>query len=483
MKFKKIYLSGLAVAMMSAGFTSCSDFTEVDPKGLNLLETVDQLEMLLNEEYYISTSDHHSISGEMIYEFDPIVTTLNEPSVSRGQILIGWNEANHDSRMADLTASDSFYEDAYGWIGRIANPIISRADEATGDEAKKKQIKCEAYVLRAYMHYLLAMKFAKAYDPATAETELCIPCMDETVDISVPQPQSTMKQVFDGILSDLDKAIEIDGLPNVAVNKMRFNKACLYAVKAHVLMTVQRFDEAEQAAKSALAVSDVVTDYQTLLVDNYAMDMFTGEIIPIQVILRPKVKCEEDYFCNYNELFFNVFMPAFYDGIEDGSVVKDNISTDALMYNGYMMDYPMIGQPAAYDMESYWPNLGLKSTQMYLILAECAILNNNIDEATRNLDIIRVNRIAPDVYTPINGVVTDKAEAIDYLKKTMVGEDFYSVFAFNNRKRWTKLPDFKETYHRTLAGFDEVLTPESSLWVFPFPKNVTSVNTSIKQNY
>ena len=47
---KTRYIVGLFLVGASV-LSSCSDFTEIDQKGMNLLSTTDQLEMLLNQEY------------------------------------------------------------------------------------------------------------------------------------------------------------------------------------------------------------------------------------------------------------------------------------------------------------------------------------------------------------------------------------------------------------------------------------------------
>ena len=54
---KTRYIVGLFLVGASV-LSSCSDFTEIDQKGMNLLSTTDQLEMLLNQEnvFIFSTS-------------------------------------------------------------------------------------------------------------------------------------------------------------------------------------------------------------------------------------------------------------------------------------------------------------------------------------------------------------------------------------------------------------------------------------------
>ena len=162
---KKIIYSLLAVAALT--LSSCEDFTDLQPKGKNLLTTTDQLEMLLNAEVSSCSSDMRQMAGDMIYAYSNIATTISQPVKTRGVIIWTYDEASMD-KMAELTSSDQDYSTFYGYIGTISNPILTKIDEASGSEAAKKQIKCEALALRAYSFYMLINKFAKAYDPSTA---------------------------------------------------------------------------------------------------------------------------------------------------------------------------------------------------------------------------------------------------------------------------------------------------------------------------
>ena len=120
---------------------------------------------------------------------------------------------------------------------------------------------------------------------------------------------------------------------------------------------------------------------------------------------------------------------------------------------------------------------------MYLILAECAIEKGNINEAMGYLDIIRKNRISQDYYHDLKDTVTSKDDAVKHLKKACHGEYVYTVWNFFCRKRWTVLSDYKETFTRELCGKTYTLTPESDLWVFPFPITVMAQNHNLKHNY
>ena len=482
---KKIYII-IAFALMLA---SCEDFTELKPKGKNLLSTTDELELLLNVEYSnFYQFDMYQLTGDLICVTSNIPNLLSAPTPSRAALILTWADDKMDL-MAGLTTSDSDYSQLYGYVGQIANPILSSLEFATGSEAKKAQLRAEALTLRAWCEFLLVNKYAAAYDPSTAETTPGIPYVLEDWDITVPPEQWSVARVYDQILKDCDDAIALDALPETAVNQMRMNKACPVAVKALALIGMQRFDEAEAAAKQVLAVNDAVADYWS---DSYTQQVMCF-MIPTMftpAVYRPQLACEEDLFHTHSVLnFMPLRAPECEAALEGGHSALVRMPTDGMRYN-YMMNQGQMtqgvsGYTTIWDMDasSSWNMYGLKTTHQYLIIAECELRKGNIDEAMRYLDIIRSKRIDPSVYAPLEGTVTDKAEAVAHLKQTALGENVYSVYNFIGRKRWNKLEDMKETLTRTILGQTYTLEPDSPMWIFPFPSNAVDNNPNLHQNY
>ncbi len=477
---KKTLYSLLAVAALM--LTSCEDFTDLQPKGKNLLTTTDQLEMLLNSELRGCGSDMRQMAGDMIYAFSNVATTISQPVKTRNVIIWTYDEANMD-KMAELTTSDNDYSDFYGYIGTIANPILTKIDAATGTDAAKKQLKCEALTLRAWSFYMLVNKYAKAYNPTTAASTPGIILMTEDKDIQTAQPKSTVEEVYTQILKDINEAIELDGLPDVAVNKMRFNKPAAYAVKALTLLNMQKWDEAEEAAKQALAINSAVNDYNSSY-QGTIQGLIGGTY---SVINRDKKGTDEDYFLNGDLEFYNAYTPTTMANFEEGHAYKEKMGNMNMAYD-YLMDAgeSMLGESGfnfTYDLNSLWNNGGLRSTQMYLAIAECETHKGNYDTAMEYLDKVRVNRIDPAKYQPLKGTVSTEADAIAHVKQVTMNEDIYSVNIFIDKKRWNQLDDWKQDYSRTLAGKTYTIKPDSKMWVFPFPMSVMNNNDKITQNY
>lgn len=459
--------------------TSCSDFTDIDPKGKNLLSTTADLELLLNAEYSIRPVTMQEICGDVIYSLDPLTTTLNPPVKTSFSIIAGWDEDGHENKLPELTASDDLYAACYEYIGRIANPILAKIDEAEGPEADRLAIKAEALVIRAYFHYLAVQKFAPAYDKSTAASTVALSYVKEDQDIKQPTVPVSLEEFYTNIIADLDAAISLNALPEVPLNRMRFGLGAAYAVKAHALMAMQEPGLAAVEAQNALDVNNTVANYNNMLKDT-PHPMGFGSY---KVLFREKMECPEDYFTTYDINFYTPY-PTWND-MEAGHLIRDNFNTMNAVYAPLGMDPSllMLGVPGyvmTYDLESSWPTINLSTPQMYLILAENAIGKGLYDDAMGYLDIIRSNRLATAAYTPLQGTVNDKATAIAKLKTTAHGEGIFSVWNFINRKRWTRLEDYRETVTRTICDIEMTLTPDSKLWVFPIPQNVINNNPNFK---
>ena len=465
---------------------SCSDFTDIKPKGKNLLSSTNDLELLLNNEMEISISDFKEVGGDILYAYSSVISALSVDNPSRSAYLMGWMDNDDEiTRLELLTTSDTYYTNFYSYIGKICNPILQQVDGASGDEAKKDQLRAEALALRAYCHFMLLQKYAKAYNPATAETDPAIAYMTEDVDISTPQPKKTVKEAYDLALQDINNAISLNALPVTNASTMRMNKAAAYAVKAHICMAMRDYTAAEEAAKQALATQGDLYDYWA-----HATTQTSYGSVSYQTATVDCRKNPESYFILPDMVYYSWVQPDSWNAIEDGYSTRDLMPTTSKMYKGYaggaLDDYgATLGLPgweSGNDFDNYSNNSGLESPMMYLICAECEIRSGNIDQGMAYLDQLRAKRLPADKFTAFKGKVTSLADAITKLKATSFAENLWTGWNFIERKRWNTEDGWKETLHRTIGGTTYTLEPSSNLWVFPFPNSARSMNPNLTSN-
>jgi hypothetical protein len=172
---KIIYSIVLGTVLLLAG---CNKFTDITPKGRNILNRVSDLDILLNFNFVNTSSSQYFKFDETTTLTDgypyatSVPTILSTPTKSLNYALLAYDESVD---RVTLAATDIKYEQLYSIINNVANIVLLNADNASGDKAKAGQLKAEAYVLRAYLHFILVNLYAKAYNPATADKMAAFP--------------------------------------------------------------------------------------------------------------------------------------------------------------------------------------------------------------------------------------------------------------------------------------------------------------------
>ena len=91
---------------------------------------------------------------------------------------------------------------------------------------KWDNVKGTALFFRGRVFLEAALIWAKAYEPATATTDLGVP-LTKTSNFNIKTTRPNVKDTYDQILMDLKASVPL--LPRVALNVMRPSKAAAYA--------------------------------------------------------------------------------------------------------------------------------------------------------------------------------------------------------------------------------------------------------------
>ncbi|MBN2597468.1 MAG: RagB/SusD family nutrient uptake outer membrane protein [Marinifilaceae bacterium] len=457
------------------GFTACEEYTDIKPKGKNLLETADELEYLLNysfnSAYAFNLRDLYDLDNDMYsYGYGDIPTILSG-TVKDLQYARLTYDAGIDR--AALTKTDRVYEGIYSIICTRLNMILEQAPNVNDDPDKVEELKSEALVLRAYLHYILVNIYAKAYNPSTAETDGGIAYMNKT-DFESLSVKSTVAEVYQNMLSDINAALESNSLPDQPATAMRVAKGFAYAVKARILLSMRDYENALIAAGSSLSYNNTLEDHRAFIgADN---------------LTRVGLEAEDNLFFitsqDYNPTQSNISIDIINNYYEPGNIIKDFVGSDGfpildIEYGEY---YTGITGAALWYAADYQQNAaGMTTSDTYLIKAECLIRTGEVPAAMDVINYIRERRITPDVYAPVNA--SNELEAMTYLKKVSRIEFLCTWKNFVNIKRWNTEDAYKETINRNINGIIYTLTPDSPLWIFPFPQSATNYNLNLTQNY
>lgn len=471
---KKIFLTLASLAVL---MTSCDDKLDIKPYGDSTLSTVDELETLLNGAPYIW-------SGRDYFDLDVICNNSYRP----------WNGVadyiNNDNSLryayftydesidrADLTDSDDRYSNLYEKINYM-NTVISKVPGADGGTSERKdQIVAEARVRRAWYHFLLVGLYAQQYDEAKAEQLGGVPYVDNT-NSGEEKTKLNLKKTYERILEDCSDEVLVKLIPSSVDNVCRFGLDFGYGVRARVLFQMKRYDEALKYAELALKVNSRLEDRSPVKNSGkWVLDY----------------NCPSNYYLiyqdnsNLGDFYGYLISPEVAACIDPNDYVFKYYLAEPHMEPAWGSPYPTVPEGSLQSNigDARWNVWGLRSESMYYIKAECLIRSGKITEGLTQLDKVRASRIEnPEIYAEKTGLT--EADAMKLLQDSKRFEFIKTFENFFDRKRWNSEEAYKTTIVRDLSSLGlgtYSLSPDSPIWVFPFPMNATKHNKSLTQNY
>ena len=468
MMMKKIVLG----ALLALSAAACDDRLDFTPKGHTTLNTLADLELLLNQNWGLDTpiSSLCVVCNEAYGHTANVVNTYEQKNTVEYAML--FYDENVDR--AALTTTDANYAGAYRYINYM-NVLLDKIDDVEGSEAEKAPIAAEAHIMRAYMHWLLVNMYARQYDAATAAEDGGIPYVTD-IDVTAQKTKLTVQQVYDNILADCADEY-INALPDQHDNVTRGDKAWGNAVRAKVLMQMKHYDEALPYALTAISYNDNLQD-RSDIPSTYKWNLEqrdASNYIFMGGMASP--------FCEILSLESAAsFEPGDY--VKDYAYMSDTPEAGSEAWNS-TFGTAMSGVPGAlmyFDMSANVNNYGITADRMHYTAAECYIRTGRIDEGLDLVNQVRQLRIHPDNYRPFTA--TTEAEAMAQLQRAKWIECIATYENFFDCKRWNTEENYRRTITRDIPGLGTfALEPDSPLWIFPFPANAVRYNSSLTQNY
>ena len=468
--------------LFSVALTSCDSYIDITPKGKITVDSVSQYYQLIADPmraYY--PSSFILLSDDQWAKESEI---LGKESTSSDGINFTFNEAADRTILAD----NNLYENMYKNILR-SNLVISNIDEAIGDPTLKPLAKAEARAFRAFDHFLAVNTFAKAYDPATAATDGGV-CIVDHYDLEAILPKSTVAAVYDFIIKDLEESVEL--LQEEPVNIYHPNKAFGYALLAKVYLFHRDWEKAKAAAEKAFALNSALVDYNEIrnagglardtkyskdknpevLSYHWMAGWGSGEEICLlhYGMISPELK----NLFESNDLRYSLFF-------------RDNASS--------MVDWFDYGSGAAIWLRANnnidrftYMSVGLRTAEVYLILAETNARLGNLSAATDYVNQLRAKRLSGDY------AIVQPATQKEMMDQIIVERRKELLFGFNrffDLKRFNLEPEYQKTIVRqfpvvniteTYPQKTYTLKPDSRLYIIPFPHSARDKNPNLTLN-
>ncbi len=257
----------LFIAVALVGLSSCKDFLDKVPDTRVYLVNLDQLQQLLVTGYMDS---NYALVGEL--SSDNVIDN-NSPSKDGVRYHLSYYDQFDEQVYAwddvDLNISDSdspsgVWNSCYGAIA-VANAVLEKGlqfkstgmieDEpmTAADKARLDAILGEAYMIRAYHHFILAQIFCMPYrGDAINATLPGIPYSTHPETTLDPKyDRGTLKQTYDSIEADLLRGLPLITEEYYQSPKYHFNLASSNSFAARFYLIKRDYEKVVQYANAA----------------------------------------------------------------------------------------------------------------------------------------------------------------------------------------------------------------------------------------
>ena len=463
--------------------TSCDSYIDITPKGKVTVDSVSQ--------YY------ELIANPMRAYYPSSFILLSDDQWVKESNVLGYESNSSDginftfNEQADRTiiSDNNLYENMYSFILR-SNLVIDNIDDAIGSADLKPLAKAEARVFRAFDHFLAVNTFAKAYDPATAATDGGI-CIVDHYDLEATFPKSTVAEVYDFLIRELEESVPL--LQENPVNIYHPNRAFGYALLAKVYLFHRDWEKAKVAAEASLRLNSALVDY------NYINS--EGGVAYCRIYSKennPEVLSYHwmagwgsgEQVCLYR---YGIISPE----------LKNLFESNDLRYKLFLRDTgssitpwfdkgsgAAIWTPVITNLDRFtYMSVGLRTAEVYLILAEANARLNNLSVAKEYVDKLRAKRLTgTDTAIP---VPANQKEMMDQIILERRKELLYGFNRFFDLKRFNLETEYQKTITRVFPVVNVsaehpqktyTLKPDSRLYIIPFPRSARDKNPNLTLN-
>lgn len=376
---------------------------------------------------------------------------------------------NHDAKGY---RSDYVWTLYYRMIYNL-NEVINHNDFLKAQpEAERQHIKAQAFVLRAYSYFQLIQLFQNTYNGS--ENAPGVPVYTEAT--TSGNPRSTVQEVYNRIVDDLDQAIALfegSNQPRLHISHPTVHVA--KGLMARVTLVMQNWETAaEMAAGARTGYSVMTADEYALGFDNYTEQNWIWglEINQEQSTTYGSWFSHVDWsiggYCGAG-LSRKMFSRALYNRMNDNDIRKLLVDT-TFMKGGLRPDKFSAGNDKGWNADYVM----MRPEEMLLIEAEALVKLGKEQEAKALLTELHKNRM--NNHEVIMATGTQLLEEIRFERRI---ELWGEGFALLDIKRLKKGLDRTDSNHDPVVAQLMSLEPESTRFNFKIPQKEIDSNPFI----
>ena len=445
-KFNRIFIL-LPFTFYLFTFTSCDSFLDIQPTGKVIAKTGEEYRALLTG-VYNNFPDDRSLTVFRTDEMtlDP-ATTTNEDLNSYFDIWT-WNDITPDENTASYSWR-RFYHTIY-----IANYIIEHQSEITEAKADEiRQMVGEAYMLRAYSHFILVNLFGEPYTHCNPGTTLAVP-LSVVADVDAILSRSTVEAIYGQILSDIAAARQNLNVETWETTlNYRFNTISAEAFRSRVCLYMGNWQEALTAAK---AVIEAHPELEDLTKTGYTMpDSYKSveAITSLEQVMKSAYKGAG----NPTVDFINSFRSG---DLRKNRFFKAQTSRLYTLLKG----------------ENQLCRSTFRSAEAYLTAAEAAARLGDLTEAVNLITPLIQHRYLAAMQSRVSTEISamNQDELIDFILSERAHELCYEGHRWFDLRRTTQ-PRIEKTYNDVTY----ILEEHDSRYTMPIPTEALSANPGL----
>lgn len=405
----------------------------------------------------------------------------------------------------DIRSTNSEIEAVYAALYRIIGRCNFYLDKVDGlrasltDDAEIQYLDYytgEVYCARALAYSELIKCFCKAYDPATAETELGVVLAD-SYSGEKPAKRASLKESYEFVINDLKKAEEMLDEENDGYDAPYFTNASAHAIHARTALYMQDWDAAVEHA-TVLVESDAfalasarsyVTADQTYLQYMWTNDASFEGIWRIGYTATSYGAAQGSVFLN-----FTTDYTYYYPDYVPAQWVLNLYSSGDMRYNAYFANaqtgyphqlvWPLLikyyGNEALMQNMIYHVNMPkpLRLAEQYLIRAEAYCRKGNYSAASADLTALREARFSTGGSISVNA-----GNWQETISDERVRELYMEGFRLHDLKRWGKGFERTPQSQSQSEGSSLKIEADDPLFVWPIPNHeIVSPGSQIQPN-
>lgn len=441
---KKQYI-GLLFACLTVLLTGCDKFLDIQPTGSVIPRTLAEYRALwLNACTTVPADRGLANMG------------ADEMFVSDQSDLYKYGGIERWQGTTTSTTTVSFDWANYYEVLFFANYLIEHHDEiAEGSQSEIEQLTGEAYLMRAYMHFILVNLHGQPYTKPGASATKAIPLKLDT-DLEKQLFRNTVSEVYASVLEDLATAetlLNVEKWDDITLS-YRFTKVCVPAIRSRVYLYMGDWKNAYAQAEEALKVKNELEDFKK---EGFKLPNHYQSVEAINAL---------EYTLNSNYQGAVSVLPSFLSMYQTGDLRPD----------AYFAPTDKGGNRKSQKGGNSTFRCTIRTGELYLNSAEAAAQSDNLPEARKRLLQLMEKRYTAEAYAQKKTYVEGLSK--EELMKEILNERAREL-AFEGHRWFDLRRTTRPRIEKTLEGQQYVLEQDDPRYTLQIPKDAIDANPNL----